>query len=293
MITGDAFDLRFGVREGRYDLNTLNSLTKYPSIETYHPLGAKGVLQEYEDGDLTAGRVKTLPPVGRFVGAVEVTEKVDGTNARVIVLPDGSVVLGSREELLWARGDLVANPALGIVPTLRRLGVDVAASNLLAAHNRVRVVYGEVYGAGVGAAGKRYAAGTKQTGFRVFDAASVPLEALVWSAEEAANWRQRGGQRFEENANVLAATARTLGVERVPKVGSWFDAADLPRSVADTAQWLQDRVPHSRAALALRDGKLVEAEGIVLRGLDAAGDLLRAKIRFEDYYRTLKARGNA
>ena len=35
-----AFDIR------QVDLNKLNSMTKYPSILTYHTLGDKGVLQE-------------------------------------------------------------------------------------------------------------------------------------------------------------------------------------------------------------------------------------------------------
>lgn len=54
-----------------------------------------------------------------FNGPVTLTEKVDGTNSRIIVLPDGSYLIGSREELLYARGDLIGNPALGIVDALR------------------------------------------------------------------------------------------------------------------------------------------------------------------------------
>lgn len=85
------------------DLNKLNSMTKYPSIPTYHTLGNKGVLLE-----------ETV----RFEGEVVLTEKVDGTN-RIILLPDGNFVLGSREELLFAKGDLIGNPALGIVDALK------------------------------------------------------------------------------------------------------------------------------------------------------------------------------
>jgi hypothetical protein len=49
-----------------------------------------------------------------FAGTVIATEKVDGTNSRVICLPDGCSLLGSREELLYGKGDLIGNPALGI-----------------------------------------------------------------------------------------------------------------------------------------------------------------------------------
>ncbi|WP_236142941.1 RNA ligase family protein [Nostoc sp. CMAA1605] len=86
------------------DLNKLNSLTKYPSIPTYHALGEKG---------------KLLEETVTFDGEVILTEKVDGTNSRIILLPDGNYVLGSREELLFAKGDLIGNPALGIVNSLK------------------------------------------------------------------------------------------------------------------------------------------------------------------------------
>ncbi len=93
------FDIR------RINLDKLNSLTKYPSILTYHTLGDKGVLQE----------AVQVPFAGRIVG----TEKVDGTNTRLVFCPDGSVVVGSREDLLWERRDLIGNPAMGIVAAVR------------------------------------------------------------------------------------------------------------------------------------------------------------------------------
>ena len=65
-----AFDIR------QTDLGKLNSMTKYPSILTYHTLGDKGVLRE----------TVQVPFAGRVLG----TEKVDGTNCRLIFCPDGS-----------------------------------------------------------------------------------------------------------------------------------------------------------------------------------------------------------
>jgi hypothetical protein len=62
-----------------------------------------------------------IPFTGRVIG----TEKVDGTNTRMIFCPDGSALVGSREDLLWERRDLIGNPAMGIVEavkdTVRRL----------------------------------------------------------------------------------------------------------------------------------------------------------------------------
>ena len=94
-----AFDIR------QIDLGKLNSMTKYPSILTYHNLGDKGILQE----------TVQIPFQGRVIG----TEKVDGTNTRMIFCPDQSVVVGSREDLLWERRDLIGNPAMGIVEAVK------------------------------------------------------------------------------------------------------------------------------------------------------------------------------
>ena len=93
------FDIR------RIDLDKLNSLTKYPSLVTYHTLGDKGALRE----------AVQMPFAGRVLG----TEKVDGTNTRLIFCPDGSAVVGSREDLLWERRDLIGNPSMGIVDAVR------------------------------------------------------------------------------------------------------------------------------------------------------------------------------
>lgn len=270
MTTGEQFNLRDGLANGRYSLATLNSLTKYPSVPTYHPLGDKGVLQDE-------------PPV-QFHGTVDLTEKIDGTNARVIALPDGTVIVGSREELLHARGDLIHNAKLGIADTLLDLGVVEIATGLTG--DSILVVYGEVYGHGIGP-GKRYCGGTTRTGFRVFDVAYVPVDHLTWEVEHAASWRQHGGQKwFSEVA--IDSVARDLGVERVPGLGS-VAVEKLPRGIEQTHTWLGTKVPESRAALRARSGDRVAAEGIVLRGFDSDGGRLLAKARFEDYVRTERA----
>jgi hypothetical protein len=58
------------------DSSALNSLTKYPSIPTYHTLdaGNGGLLETSIDFE------------GRVIG----TEKVHGTNSRIISLPGGA-----------------------------------------------------------------------------------------------------------------------------------------------------------------------------------------------------------
>ena len=76
--------------EGRkMDLDCLNSATKYPSILTYHGLGERGRLTE---------EVATFPDMAIL------TEKVDGTNGRIILPPGDDYFIGSREELLYDSG---------------------------------------------------------------------------------------------------------------------------------------------------------------------------------------------
>lgn len=82
----------------------VETATQYPSIETYHALGNRGRLTE---------------EVATFHGPVYLTEKVDGTNVRVITDSSGDYLIGERLGLLYAKGDRVANPANGVVETLR------------------------------------------------------------------------------------------------------------------------------------------------------------------------------
>ena len=115
----------------RMDLRRLNSVTKYPSILTYHGLGEKGSLLDVRNVE--------------FDGLTAlVTEKVDGTNSRVILMPDGVWLIGSREELLHASGDLIHNPAMGIVDELSetagRLARDIGAEP-----DVITTVYVETY----------------------------------------------------------------------------------------------------------------------------------------------------
>jgi len=247
------------------NLAKLNSLTKYPSIVTYHALGEKGRLLD-----------TVLVP---FDGDVILTEKIDGTNARLICTPEG-VLVGSREDLLWATGDLIHNPAMGIVAAVR----DQARA--LASHlpsEALLVIYGEVYGRSVGAGAKNYTS-TGKVGFRVFDAFEMPLEAVFVQLERPAErislWRENGGQPFLRVA-ALDALALERGFERVPTLGT-VAAAMMPRSLTDAAAFLE---PYSKTMAPLDEASLGHAEGVVARSADRRQI---AKLRFEDYRRTLK-----
>jgi hypothetical protein len=249
------------------DLTKLNSLTKYPSIPTYHTLDPRnGALQE-----------EALP----FEGSVLGTEKIDGSNARVICLPDGSYLLGSREELLYARGDLIGNPAQGIVDAMKAQAERLCAS----VEDAVVVYYFEVYGGKVTSASKQYT-GEQRVGFRLFDAARIPdYDAhLARSPQEIASWRDHGGQPFADEA-ALHQTAGRFELALTPRILE-IAAADLPRTVDATLAFLQAAIAETQCALDDQAGR--RPEGLVIRTLDRS---CIAKLRFEDYERTLRRRG--
>lgn len=170
---------------GTEQLARLNSLTKYPSILTYHSIGERGKLDKniqvpFEDDD-----------------DVIVTEKIDGTNARIIRLLYDDFVIGSREELLHAKGDRIWIPTGGIVDATKWIAEN-AHSNL----DRLCVVFGEVFGGKASAGSKNYT-GNKSVGFRVFDVmvmdSAVAYEMTTsenWSRQKISSWRQHGGQSF-------------------------------------------------------------------------------------------------
>jgi hypothetical protein len=255
------FDIR------RVDLGKLNSLTKYPSILTYHALGDKGVLQDSVQ----------IPFTGRVIG----TEKVDGTNTRLVFCPDGAALVGSREDLLWERRDLIGNPAMGIVEAVRD-----TVQRLFETHcrpNRIAVYYLEVYGRNIGAAAKHYTREGK-VGFRLFDVVVIDNfeELLSWPADQIARWRDGGGQPYED-ADRLVGLAKEAGFEPVPALFE-MEAAQLPTGLEETHLFL---LAFESSRCKLDDGAVGVPEGVVVRSSNRTSI---AKLRREDYERTLKRR---
>ena len=245
------------------DLTKLNSLTKYPSIPTYHTID-KGIL-----GDVAV----------RFDGPILLTEKIDGTNARIILLANGDYILGSREELLYAKGDLIGNPQLGIVEHLRPI-----ADELRVTYDGVIVIYGELFGGKIGAASKNYTS-DQSVGFRVFDIQELNSAKMSVMLElptkNIAVWRDNGGQLFlnedhldrfiGEHYELLSLAPRLMKIDA------------LPTSLEDSHMLLRD-VIHS-TGVALDNDANGSAEGIVARSLNRTQI---AKLRFEDYAKTLR-----
>lgn len=248
------------------DLAALNSATKYPSIPTHHELDPKsGALLE----SATA-----------FTDDAVVTEKVDGTNGRLVLLEGGDYVIGSREELLHAKGDRISNPAQGIVAALKPLAERLSAN--ASTGSGITVLYLEVYGNKIGAAAKQYQSGGA-VGHRLFDRAVVDTEVLGWDLARISAWREDGGQQWTGEQHLLDFAA-AQGVALTPRLGT-VSAADLPAGVEDMHEWLKTVLPST--LVALDEGAQGGPEGIVLRTADRA---VISKARFQDYARTLKRR---
>ncbi|WP_166831786.1 RNA ligase family protein [Thalassoroseus pseudoceratinae] len=245
------------------DLRKLNSTTKYPSIPTYHSLGDRGSLLN-----------ETVSFDGHPLIA---TEKVDGTNSRIIIMPDECYLIGSREELLHAKGDLVHNPALGIVETLKP-AADRISSAYQSPQDAITTIYLETYGGKTTAAAKQYTS-RREFGFRVFDVNRVPISRLDSELAVISSWRENGGQDFLSEA-ALTEFTEAMQLKLTPRVtGVDF----IPTAIGETHDWLQSKITTTLVALDEDAGG--KPEGLVVRTADRERIV---KIRFEDYERHAK-----
>lgn len=292
----------------RHSIDVINSMTKYPSIPTYHKLGKNGVL---------------LPERSVDFGDNEVylTEKLDGTNARCILLnhqsrwgfePEGkehavNFLIGSREEMLHCVGDVIYNPQLDIVTTILGYDLDRRFSPGLRRENEyqisvryeralsswvnevcngqsggVLVLFMEVYGSRIGKAGKNYAGNTDKRSFRLFDIACISEYDLVrhmdLPLEEAARWRDAGGQHFAP-----WSVLQHINLDQVANKGK-VSGNDLPKTIAEADNFLHRRIDRSNCIL--DPSATGSAEGLIVRSADRK---FIAKMRFEDYARTRRS----
>ena len=153
----------------KYGKDKINTLTKYPSILTLHKLGDKGkLLNEF-----------TTPISSETFTA---TEKIDGTNARIIILGN-EYLIGAREFICHYSEDLYFDNAQFIVQGLKDLNFKVPYTTELT------VIYGEFYGGKTSANSKQY--GKEINGFRVFDVAVFEdLSILEKDLSEISKWRE-------------------------------------------------------------------------------------------------------
>lgn len=248
----------------------LNTFTKYPSIQTYHEID-RGCLKS----NLTDN-------VGFDSSDVYITEKIDGTNGRILIL-NGDYIIGSREELLYRKGDIFGNPSQGIVDIMKPFA-DYMSSKI-PNDNTLYIFYGEVYGSNINGA-KQYTK-TKQSNVRFFDCIKTDVnhEILNRDIEYISLWREHGGQDFISVID-LHKTLDDINLSDniVPYIVK-TTGDSIPVSRAHTYEWLKR---FSATSAAIDDGMSGKAEGVVVRTEDRK--IIR-KIRFEDYEKTLRKQG--
>ncbi|OMD13873.1 RNA ligase family protein [Paenibacillus odorifer] len=256
------------------DLKKINSLTKYPSILTYHQLGERGRLNDV----LTESRGFAE------LDDVFVCEKVDGENSRIILLKndDNEVdyLIGSREELLYAKGDRIGNPYGNIAEFLKPLAEKVIADILLEGDWALTVIYQESYG-GKTKASKNYS-DRKTQGYRVFDVFSLNKDELYrlleLSQEKIAVWRDHGNQPFYDEIE-KKRFIESIDLQSAPLLET-IKGSEFPTSLESTYSYLK-RFENTQVGIDA-SGK---SEGIIARTTDRKQ--IR-KIRFEDYERTFR-----
>lgn len=253
-------------------LDFTNRATKYPSIATYHPING---------GMLQAGSPNVI---GLDDGPkLLVTEKVDGTNARVIITDRGTFI-GSREELLTRIGDVVPSTSLGIVKALRGVAENWIANMPREPHG-VTVIYCEVFGGKIGNNARHYTAADTDVFHRVLDVAMFTYEQ--WESleqmtpETLSVWREADtdgspmGSRWATEAQLMKweLDGMFMFAPRLDVVS----IADVPTTVEETHKWLRANYGSSVAS---RASEAKPAEGIVLRTPSRKHIY---KLRFADY----------
>lgn len=253
-------------------LKYLNSLTKFPSI--FQPWAAvQQGKRPYYIGDVISNQFSQT--------MFRVTEKVDGTNARLIVTGDGWFI-GAREELLAYSYDVLSWEQNYIVETLRPIAEVVAhgiAEGLRNEELGAVVLFGEVFGDGIQ---KRYRG--QPRGFRVFAARRCPREV----SPNPQIWRQTSaGFDFRGTFNAAQEFVNAYGrglLTTVPDLG-WVPGDTLadPRAALE---WLRQFHSESRVVPG------AQCEGVVLLG---DGDYTKTddgtrqrnihKVKFEDFPR--------
>lgn len=252
----------------KYGKEKINTLTKYPSILTLHKMGEKGMLLNELTTPITSD------------DEMFSTEKIDGTNTRIIVYKD-EFLIGSREFILHHCDDLYFDPSQGIVEGIRDLGI----SHKIPMSETFMVIYGEFFGGKVSSNSKWY--GQDKIGYRVFDVAFYKdLSVLEGSLPEISHWREHEtengivyGQDFVSNFDLPQVLFPSF--ERVPEVP--FELGDMSHETV--LNNLRKFIPSTNVALS--DNALKRAEGVVLRNRNRTKIV---KLRFEDYERTLRVK---
>lgn len=262
-----------------HDLLNLNSITKYPSIPTYHKVSGRHILDDNAETQL-----------GHDI--YHITEKLDGINIRIIVKPGEDFFIGTRQELVYANGDRIYNDRLGIIKTVKHIGHQLMQLDKSAFEDNTCyvVVYGELIGGKVHKNSKQYTKDKETLSFMAFDMAMLDDEYLyesdlqldlgpdARSAFREANYRKRC---FVQQ-HVMMDACYQLGIGVVPNKGTVLKD-NMPSTVAESKKWLIDRTKFGTMALLDGTGE-GNAEGLIIsdpRNQEAF------KLRVQDYRRNI------
>jgi len=260
-------DLLGGSTGSSSDLELLEAVTRWPSIKSYHKMDEHGRLIDELRFPEIAGE------------AVYATEKVDGSNVRVVVDSLLRVSVGTRNQLVMFRGEAAAQDSMGVVGALRGLPRSLSISGR-PSPGHVRAYYGELYGGAINGHG-HYTQDKTRMQWALFAIADFDIEALsqLERAEIAARRRLLTTDGVHAEGRLGEYVMIHGGGEDSPTVPYLGRRHAPPATVAEAAEWLAHVLgPVTRAAIG--DAKPGKPEGVVITGVESG---LIAKLRVKDY----------
>jgi len=264
-----------GSNENKFTMDQLNGMTKYPSIYPIHLREMKGKKMLMIDK-----KVHNLRSKDFFI-----TEKIDGTNIRIIIDKKNNVVIGGRNDLLAYSKDILVQNKNNVIDVLNEY---LTWSNIRelqesSIFNKIDllVLYGELFGEGIQKKGKFY--GKKN--FRLFAARSFNEEKVNTILRiKRKNWhflrRQNSFNPFLNFASVNNI-AIILEMDYVPVQDITININKL--QTIDQVQRLLTQFKDSQLANTRVEGLVLHSKGDykhVTEGMNFAS----FKLKFSDYF---------
>jgi hypothetical protein len=190
--------------------------------------------------------------------------------------------IGSREEILTAKGDRIYNTSLDVVSNLIDTAHEIEHKILCHPYfsDGVYTIYSELYGGKLPAT-TQYST-SKEYATRTFDISYLTLDdfnsMMDIPIDKIALWRNNDGQTFL-NTNDRILINAILNLDSVPFIQN-VRGREIPTDLKETYEFLQS-YRTTKAGINRGGGR---AEGIVIRADDRKEIV---KLRFEDYERTL------
>ncbi len=276
------------------DIEFLNCVTKYPSIDTFHRL---------QDGRFPTNDTNHNPASLELLGLkkLDVYEKIDGVNVRVILVPgcQPGITIGSRESILYISESAVYSNNHDIVETIFETPeFETLVNNIQNSPTtgEMIVLYGEVFG-GKTNNHKRYHDGNpKVRGFKLFDVAvfnkTIFEELHEKSLNDISLWREK-----HKMPGVLWFTPENAPKEYGIPESLWapkhdplcIDPSFFRCRVWDIKDLLHLNLKWRKSRVLLDNSKEYQlggtSEGVILRAQNRRDFI--CKIRFEEYDRIL------